>query len=63
MIEEKDIRKLCGGNSVFARGEELFWEGKVKSIQYERSVKDGREEVRLTAKVKGSGISPCFRRP
>lgn len=57
MIEEKDIRKLCGGNSVFARGEELFWEGKVKSIQYERSAKDGREEVRLTAKVKGSGIS------
>ena len=56
MIEEKNIRKLCGNNAVFNRGMDLYLDGNVKNIRYERKNRDSIEEIHILAKVKGSGI-------
>ena len=47
MIEEKNIRKLCGNNAVFNRGMDLYLDGNVKNIRYERK---NRDKVRKAIK-------------
>ena len=57
MIQKDQIKKMCGTNSVFARGEQLLKRGSIGDMQGKAKVVDGRETIHIHAKVKGSGIN------
>ncbi|MEY8518000.1 DEAD/DEAH box helicase [Lachnospiraceae bacterium 29-84] len=57
MIDEKTVSRLCGSDSVYSRGWEIWQAGQIKAMQTGPKVKHGVRTVGLHANVKGSGIN------